>query len=116
MLINKQLNWNGVTKMNNYNGTQVNGLISNAILTTAMLANEVSIQTNGEFLFQEPDYVKLVSNFQLVLSKMIMQPRSQQDLKDAAKKYITEILNQINKDNENDNGNTRINDTNGIIP
>jgi hypothetical protein len=89
--------------MNNFNGNQVGNLLNNAITTTAILANEVSIQTNGEFLMHEQDYVSLVGNFQLVLSKKIMQPKTADELKDEAKKYITDILKKLNMGNKNDN-------------
>jgi hypothetical protein len=89
--------------MNNFNENQVNGLISNAILTTAMLSNEVCIQTKGESLFPEHDYVSLVGNFQLIMSKKIMPPKNQTELKEEAKKYITDILRKLNEGNDNDN-------------
>lgn len=81
-------------------GEIVQNLIANAIMLTAQLANEVTIQTKGEFLVPESDYLHLVKEFQVRLAKRIMPVRTQEDIKEEAKKFIAEIIkNSQSEDN-----------------
>lgn len=73
-------------------------LVSNAIVTTAMLANEMNIQTKGEFLIPEEDYLHYVKAFQFKLSKRLVPIQSKEDLKLEAKAYIAEILKSSGED------------------
>ena len=85
----------------------LSGLITNAILMTAQLANEVCIQTKGEFLVPETDYLHLVKEFQYRIAKRIMPIQTQDDLKEEARKYILEIIEASRKgeqDANNDSG------------
>ena len=75
-------------------------IVGNAILTTALLANEVCVQTKGEFILQEEDYIYVVKNFQVALSKKIMPVKTQEELKQEAKKYISELLIQLSSNGE----------------
>jgi hypothetical protein len=94
------------------NNNQIGSIVNNAIMTTALLANEVCIQTKGEFLFHEQDYSRLVGNFQIMISKKIMPPKTQQDLRNEITKYITDILKQLNEEKSNDNtSGTSVTDT-----
>lgn len=90
--------------MNQFNGNQVGNLINNAILTTAMIANEVCIQSKGEWMLPEQDYAPIIQNFQLVMSKKIMPPKTHNELKEEIKKYVTEIIKQLSEGESNDKG------------
>lgn len=79
-------------------------LIANSILTTALLANEVCIQTKGEFILQEEDYIYVVKNFQTELTRKIVPIKTQSELKEEARKYITEILKKLSSEESNDSG------------
>jgi hypothetical protein len=82
-------------------------MVANAVLTTALLANEICIQTKGEFVLQEEDYIVVVKNFQVALSRKIMPVKTQADLKEEAKKYIADLLKQLSSGVENgESGNT----------
>ena len=78
----------------------ISGLVANAILTTAQLANELCIQTKGEFIIPEADYLHIVKEFQYRIAKRIMPIKTSDDLKDEATKYIKELL-EISKGSEN---------------
>jgi hypothetical protein len=80
----------------------ISNLIGNAILLTAQLANEFCIQTKGEFIIPEADYLHLVKDFQVRVSKRIMPVRTQEDLKSEATKYVTELLEKSKKENTHD--------------
>ena len=71
-------------------------MVANSILTTALLSNEVCIQTKGEFILQEEDYIIVVKNFQAQLAKKIVPIRTQDELRDEAKKYIADLLLKLN--------------------
>lgn len=78
----------------------IQGLIANSILITAQLSNEVSIQTKGEFIIPEQDYLHLVKEFQVRIAKRIMPIKTQSDLKDEAQKYVSELLESLKKEPE----------------
>jgi hypothetical protein len=75
----------------------ISNLISNSILMTAHLANEVCIQTNGVSIIPETDYLYIVKEFQVRLAKRIIPVKSQDDVKDEARKFITELLSKLTK-------------------
>ena len=93
----------------------ISGLVANAIITTAQLANELCIQTKGEFIIPEADYLHLVKDFQYRIAKRIMPLKTSQELKEEATKFIKELL-EISKGRE-DNGNdgSREEDKPGLV-
>lgn len=78
----------------------ISSLVGHAIILTAHLANEVCIQTNGQFIVPENDYLEIVKEFQFRLSKRIMPVKSEQDLKEESKKYIAELIKNSTKGTE----------------
>ena len=79
-----------------FTADKTNTLIESSILLTAMLANEISIQTNGELIFSEEDYPTIVKNFQVSITKQIMPLKTKEDMLALSKKYIKELLdNQL---------------------
>jgi hypothetical protein len=87
------------------NNEIIQSLIGNAIITTAYLANELCIQTSGQNIIPEEDYLYIVKDFQTVISKRIMPVKSQDDIKEEAKKYIKELLSRLTKESENESTN-----------
>lgn len=83
----------------------LSNLIANSIVMTAHLANEICIQTNGAFIIPETDYLYIVKEFQVKLAKRLMPVKSQEDIKDEAKKFITDLLSKLTKENENESSN-----------
>lgn len=83
----------------------IQGLVANSILLTAHIANEVSIQTKGESIVPEQDYLHLVKEFQVRIAKRIMPIRTQEDLKEEAKKFVTELIENSNKEEVNGESN-----------
>lgn len=67
-------------------------VISNSIITTAILANEMCIQSNGLYILPEVDYLYYVKDFQFKISRRLMPIKNQEDLKLEAKAYISEII------------------------
>jgi hypothetical protein len=70
----------------------LSSLIGNAIVTTAVLCNEISIQTDGKFILPEEDYLLLVKDFQTVLSKRLMPVKSSLDVKEEARKFVKDLV------------------------
>jgi hypothetical protein len=69
-------------------------LISNAIITTAYIANEMCVQSNGMFLIPETDYLHYVKDFQATMARKIVPIKTTEDFKEEVKKYIREILSK----------------------
>lgn len=67
-------------------------LVSNSILTTALLSNELCVQSKGEFIIPENDYVAYVRDFQVIISRSLHTVITNEILKQEAKKYISELL------------------------
>jgi hypothetical protein len=85
----------------------IQSIIANAIVTTARLANELSIQTKGEFLIPEEDYIHIVKDFQAVLAKRIMPLKTKTDLEEESRKYISQLLAN-HKEKEDDRSGTAV--------
>jgi hypothetical protein len=82
-------------------------LVANSIILTAQLANEVCIQTRGEFIVPESDYIHLVKEFQVRLAKRLMPVKTNADVKEEASKFISELLSKNSQEdatNELSNG------------
>lgn len=81
-------------------------LIANSIITTAGIANELFIVSNGTMLLAETDYVTLVANFQQAMAKKIMPIKTTLEFKEEIKKFVAELypslLQQFN-DKESSN-------------
>ena len=84
------------------NNEIIQSLIGNAIITTAYLANELCIQTNGQNIIPEEDYLYIVKDFQTIISKRIMPMKGPQDIKEEAQKYIKGLLLRLTKESENE--------------
>jgi hypothetical protein len=74
------------------NNEVVGQLIANAIVTTALLSNELCIQTKGEYLIHESDYLHYVKDFQDTLARKIVPVSSLEGMREEASKYISELL------------------------
>jgi hypothetical protein len=72
----------------------ITSLIANSIITTASIANEISIQTKGEYIIPESDYLHIVKEFQVRLSKRIMPLVTQDDLRGEVKSYVEGLLSK----------------------
>lgn len=69
-------------------------MVANSIMTTALLANELCIQSKGEFIIPEIDYVAYVKDFQVIISRSLHPVLTNEILKEEAKKYISELLSK----------------------
>jgi hypothetical protein len=78
----------------------LSGLIANAVIITAHLANEICVQTQGQYIIPEEDYLHLVKDFQVSLAKRIMPVKSRDDIKEEAKKFITALMESFKKGDE----------------
>jgi hypothetical protein len=74
-------------------------LIANGIVTTALLSNELCIQTKGEYLIPESDYLHYVKDFQHTLARKIVPVSSLEGMREEASKYISELITKL-KGNE----------------
>lgn len=69
-------------------------MVASSIMTTALLANELCIQSKGEFIIPEIDYVAYVKDFQVIISRSLHPVLTNEILKEEAKKYISELLSK----------------------
>jgi predicted RNase H-like HicB family nuclease len=83
----------------------ISNLVKNTVIMTASMVNQVTIQTNGEFIFPPHDYVVMVNNFQISLAKRIMPLKTLEEVEEAIKLYVTALLEAQNikpkKDGDN---------------
>lgn len=69
--------------------------IMDAIYVTAMMANELCVQSKGELLIPEEDYMAHVSLFKTQASSRIIAIQSKDDLKEEMKKYVVGLLSKF---------------------
>jgi hypothetical protein len=82
-----------LTRMNmNKIGMGTDEKVFNAIFTTALLANELCVQTQGQFIIPELDYIHYVQDFNYKMAKKIIPIKTHDDFKDEVKKYVSELI------------------------
>jgi hypothetical protein len=69
--------------------------IMDAIYVTAMMANELCVQSKGELLIPEEDYMVHVSLFKTQANSRIIAIQTKDDLKDEMKKYVVGLLSKF---------------------
>ena len=83
----------------------IGDLIKSTIITTATLANTLSDMTEGKQVLPETYYPELYQRYQLYLSKLIVAPRTIEDMKAINKKFIQEVLDECNSSDEEESAN-----------
>lgn len=78
----------------------IGDVIKSCIITTASLANTLSDMTEGKQILPEHYYPELYNRYQNYLSKLIVAPRTAEQLKEINKKFIQIILDECNAEPE----------------
>ncbi len=73
-------------------GDIIKQMVGNAVLITGVIANAWFVETKGEYLIPEEDYLDLVNAFQTRLAKRLMPAKTIQDLREEAQKYVAETF------------------------
>lgn len=78
----------------------IGDLIKSCIITTASLANTLTDMTEGKQVLPEHFYPELYNRYQNYLSKLIVAPRTPEQLREINKKFMQTILDECNAEPE----------------
>ena len=86
--------------MNLLSAEQSYNAVANAVATTCLLCNAVQIRTKGEAMMAVDDALPLYTEFQRRMQTRLMPIKSQEELKEEVIKFISEIYEALERQQE----------------